>query len=301
MYRILFQGLTAFCLTLSASSQEVPPREALREGFVHTGHIHLHYRVEGEGDPILLLHGGFLDLHAWDKEVSWLSQSHTVVRIDLPGHGRTTGSDTSILIADVLHRLLDSLGFRKVSIMGLSLGGSCSVELALAYPASVDKLILVSPGLSGWMQVMKMDDLSTRLLANADSIFRSKQHDAIAETFTNLWCDGPYRSPGDLPSLIREYVLNSVKDNLAVGDRSWPTFNPDKAAVHLEQIDRPTLILTGDRDLPFIDSAGEYYRSHIPNARLVSIPGTAHMINLEKPDRFKTLLAGFLEGNFSNK
>lgn len=267
---------------------------AASSGQIYVGRLSVHYELQGRGPMVMMLHGGYLDMHSWDREATTLAKNHTVLRIDEPGHGKTLGSDTTILIAEVLSRVLDSLHIRKTSLIGLSLGGVCALEFALAHPERVDKLVLVSSGLSGWDKALKLDKLSEHLFTISDSTFLSKDQKRIAEMFTHLWCDGPYRQPYEVKPSVRNYVSRTVTENVNQTDRSWPVFDPKKEALRVKNLNCPTLILVGDKDVPLIRAQGRYLKTQIKGAKLVIIKNSAHMINLEQPERFQRLLTDFL-------
>lgn len=265
-----------------------------QKGYIPAGHLKLYYETAGHGPAVVLLHGGYLDLHSWDHEAALLARKYRVIRADLPGHGLTKGIDSALLIQDVIRIMLDSLHVRTASFIGLSLGAVCVVDFALAYPGRVNKLVLVSAGLSGWSQVMRLDSLSRRLFAHSDSVFLSRDHQAITENFTHLWCDGPFRKPGDVPKSVRGYVYRTVSVNDLQDDNTWPVFNPDKAAKKVHNINHPVMILAGDKDVPLILEEARYLRRNIRNAQLHLIKGSAHMINLERPALFHKYVASFL-------
>jgi len=154
----MLKWLAIFVLLLPVFSR------AENSGQITVGGLSVHYKLQGHGSTVLIMHGGYLDLHSWDREAAALLKHHTVLRIDLPGHGKTLGSDTTILIAEVIRMVLDSLHIHKTSLVGLSLGGVCALEFALAHPDRTDKLVLVSSGLSGWDKVISLDKLSEHLM-----------------------------------------------------------------------------------------------------------------------------------------
>jgi len=287
MFRPLFLFLLAMLVLAKVQA-------AGQKGYIPAGHLKVYYETEGHGPAVFMLHGGYLDLHSWDQETKFLAKKYRVIRIDLPGHGRTTGVDSTLKIQEVVRIVLDSLHIPKASFIGLSLGGSCVVDFALAYPTRINKLVLVSAGLSGWSEVMQMDPLSKRLFARSDSVFLSKDHEQITENFTRLWCDGPFRKPGEVNAAVRNYVYRTVAINDVRDDNTWPVFNPDRAAKRVNTIARPVLILAGDKDVPFILETAKYFHGEIRNSELHIIKGVAHMISLEKPVLFDKYVQAFL-------
>ncbi len=189
---------------------------------------------------------------------------------------------------------MDSLHVKKASVAGISLGASSALDFALAYPQRVNKLVLTSPGLSGWSAVMKFDALSMKVFLHGDSIAKTRNHDAITENFTEVWYDGPYRKPTEVPQAGRKYVYNTASVNDINGDTNWPVFDKRGAALRAKQLHMPVLILAGTLDVPFILNASRYLHSQVANSQLHVIKGVAHMIHLEKPLLFRKYVSEFL-------
>ena len=110
----------------------------------------LYYEAEGDGVPVVLVHGLALDARMWDDQVPALNDIARVVRYDVRGFGRSTrDADTSYSHADDLWRLLDHLEIDKAVLVGLSLGGRIVLEATLAAPARVRALVLLDAVLDG--------------------------------------------------------------------------------------------------------------------------------------------------------
>src|SRR6185295_7096171 len=111
-------------------------------GFIKAGNFNLYYERAGKGEPILLLHAGLQDHTMWKDQVAALSKDYEVITPDMPYHGKTTGSDTTTLVADVLKALLDSLHIQKITVAGLSMGSGIAQDFIIAYPQMVNKAFL---------------------------------------------------------------------------------------------------------------------------------------------------------------
>ena len=116
--------------------------------FVDIDGMNAHYRVEGQGPYLLLLHGTGASLHTWEPWVRVLSDSFTVVTVDLPAFGLTGPNAANDYSTGAYNRfingLTDHLGMTHFHLGGNSLGGYISWNYALDYPQKVDRLILVS-------------------------------------------------------------------------------------------------------------------------------------------------------------
>jgi pimeloyl-ACP methyl ester carboxylesterase len=109
--------------------------------------MNVHYRDEGQGHPIVLLHGASSSLHTWDGWAEALKTHRRVVRLDMPGSGLTgPAPDRDYLparSARVVAKLLDKLGIEQADLAGNSWGGRVAITFALAYPRRARRLILV--------------------------------------------------------------------------------------------------------------------------------------------------------------
>ncbi len=108
------------------------------------------YDVQGEGDPVVLVHGGMLDRRMWDPQLDALSQSHRVVRFDLRGGGDSPVAESPYEPTEDIAALLDHLEIDWAAIVGISLGGAVAIDFALAHPGRVSALVLAEAGLSGY-------------------------------------------------------------------------------------------------------------------------------------------------------
>ena len=109
----------------------------------------INYKVEGEGDPIVLIHGFGLDSRIWVKHVEELSKTNKVITYDLRGFGKSSLPNGRYSHTEDLNQLLKELNIQKAKIVGHSFGGEIAVEYALKYPNEVNSLVLISPSLQG--------------------------------------------------------------------------------------------------------------------------------------------------------
>jgi 3-oxoadipate enol-lactonase len=268
-----------------------------QSGYIMHDSSKLYYESRGTGSAILFLHGGYLEHSMWAKQVDFFSKKYRVVTIDLPGHGKTCMQDSLMLIAEVIRLCLDSLHISHTSLVGLSLGATCAVDFVLAYPGRVDKLVLVSPGLSGGPDVIKMDSITLRAFASADSATQSKDIKKFASVFAANWCIGPFRKPEDVNAVLRDYVYEQVLFTIEHHrEDTWPLFQRNPlAAKMIGSIKSKVLVITADKDIPYIDSVCHYFVSKIKGAKMAKFYNAAHLINLEQPDKFNSVVAEFLK------
>jgi pimeloyl-ACP methyl ester carboxylesterase len=119
----------------------------IRKGHVEAGGVRYGYEIHGEGEPLLLLHGGFGTMEMFGPVLGRLAARRQVIAVDLYGHGRTALTDRPIdpiAIGDDLAILVRALGYERVDVLGFSFGGMVAFRLAVQHPEVVNKLILAS-------------------------------------------------------------------------------------------------------------------------------------------------------------
>ena len=121
------------------------PRNA--SSVVRVNGIELGYRDIGEGDPLILLHGGFGSVEMFGPNLELLAAGRRVIGVDLQSHGRSPAADRPMrfeTMADDVAALIGSLGIGRAAIMGFSLGGAVGLRTAIQHPDVVERLVLVS-------------------------------------------------------------------------------------------------------------------------------------------------------------
>jgi pimeloyl-ACP methyl ester carboxylesterase len=130
-------------------------RPASNSGYAPVVGGEVYYAVYGEGDPLVLLHGGLMTHETFGPTLARLAGGHKVIGIDLQSHGRTLPLDRPMsyeAMADDVASVLGQLGIKKADVMGYSLGGGTALRLAIQHPKLIDRLIVVSTPFAwaGW-------------------------------------------------------------------------------------------------------------------------------------------------------
>jgi 3-oxoadipate enol-lactonase len=264
-------------------------------GFIQAGKFSVFYQRTGYGQPLVLLHAGLQDHSMWDEQVKVLSATYEVITPDLPYHGQTTGIDTNLLGCDVIRILLDSLHIQQVSIGGSSIGSMVAQDFVIAYPDRVDKAIFVSPSINAYE--LPTDSLSNAWYYRFTKAMDKKDTVKAVHEFTKAWATGLRdEKPDSMRVSMEQLVFNTTLTNLR---RHKPGNGPrlqnsPPAFEQLRLIKKPVLIIDGDKDLPFISYCAGSLEKNITGAERKTIPGTAHMLNMEKPVVFNQLLIEFL-------
>ena len=132
--------------------QEWLKRKQPVTGFVESNGTQLYYEMMGEGHPLVLIHGGYMDRRMWDDQFAVFAQHYRVIRYDVRGFGQTALPPVPYTDREDLSHLLSFLGLEKTYLIGLSLGGEIAIDFTLDYPGMVDALILVGSSISGSSQ-----------------------------------------------------------------------------------------------------------------------------------------------------
>jgi 3-oxoadipate enol-lactonase len=261
-------------------------------GYVTVGNSKLYYEIIGKGDPVLLVHAGFMEHAMWNSQVKdFIKEGHRVITIDLPGHGLSSDSDTSVLIPEYFTTLLNHLKIEKVSLVGLSLGGASVIDFALEHPGKVNKLVLVSSLATGHQPAISDSVITKYGLAMANA----KTNEETATVFTKYWGVG-MRNENELDRDIYNYIyqtaLRSINEH---GWRKWARFKDLQGVKRLSELKMPVLVVHADGDPGIISEGAQLFDSVIMNAKVVLMKGPAHMLNLERPSDFNRIVLDFLK------
>jgi pimeloyl-ACP methyl ester carboxylesterase len=282
------------CLLLAACSgvPEVEP------GFVDVEGARLYYEIAGQGDPVILVHGGFLDRRMWDGQFEIFARDHRVVRYDVRAHGLSRADSVAFADHEDLHDLMIALDIPSATLVGLSMGGQISIDFALTYPEMTRALVLVGPGMSGFPFDSEALD---KYIEDLTTAFQSGDFSDVIEVFTRYWCDGPECEPSQVDPAVRGKVLEMLEGS----EERWRYWQLNQqldppAIGRLTEINAPTLVIAGSIDMPDIFGVVDLIVEQVPGARKVVIPGVAHMVNMEKPQEFDDLVLEFLGAGLSH-
>ena len=257
--------------------------------------MELWHEVAGEGAPVLLIHEGICDSRMWEPQWRTFPQVHRTVRCDLRGFGRTPIAGERYSNARDVVELLDQLEMGAYSLVGVSLGGRVALEVALARPDLVDRLVLVGAGLPDheWSDtVRRYGEEEEAALARGDI-------EAAIEANLLMWVDGPNRLPHEVDPAVRGLVAQMQRRAFELQLPVWEEAEeellvPDVGTRYIE-LRVPTLVLVGGEDVSDMHTMAKLLASGIPGARKVEIPRAAHVPSLERPDEFDRVVLPFLE------
>ncbi|UFS59225.1 alpha/beta fold hydrolase [Subtercola endophyticus] len=259
------------------------------------------YRVTGQGDPVLLLHGIGQSLDDFTEQHDRLSARHTVYSLDLPGFGysaRRPGTASLATLAGVLPAFLDTMGVHEpVPVVGNSLGGAVAMTFAAAHPERVSSLVLVDSAGFGSEVALVLRLLAVRPLAR---VLMRPNAENSARTVRAVFYEASLATP---ERVAHSFALSRRRSHAATTldlARELGTFRgvrPQWRAALLAKVRRlgiPTLVVWGDHDhiLPFSHLAAA--RTALPDAQTHVFANTGHMPQIERPDEFAEVLERFL-------
>src|SRR5947208_6867645 len=111
--------------------------EQAKAGFIEVSGTSLYYEEMGEGHPLVLIHGGYMDRRMWDDQFAIFAEQYRVIRYDVRGFGKSALPTVPYADRQDLYELLTALGVQSAYLLGLSLGGVIAVDFALEHPTIV--------------------------------------------------------------------------------------------------------------------------------------------------------------------
>ncbi|MBU6377041.1 MAG: alpha/beta hydrolase [Gammaproteobacteria bacterium] len=265
--------------------------------FVLVDGVRMHYRDEGKGPVVVLLHANYASLFMWDPWVAALRDHYRVIRLDLPAHGLTgpepSGNYRLERIQQLFERFVDQQGLGRFTIVGTSIGGTVAMRYTADHPQRIERLVLISPGSlearvrgrTTPAEVPRVADVLgyvtpkafTRYLLANDYGDPARLDEAITEQWYAMWMREGNRLA--MINLLRQYVSGGVEDKIRA------------VAV-------PVLLMWGEKNkrVP-LTLAYETRRLLVnsPEVRLEVLPGIGHMLVQEAPQQSAGLIRQYLD------
>src|SRR3989442_2265439 len=232
--------------------------------------IELGYQIVGDGEPLVLLHGGFGSVEMFGPNVDFLAAKNKVIGVDLQSHGRPPAADRPMrfeTMADDIAALIRSLGLERAAIMGFTVGGAVGLRTAIQHPEVVKRLVVVSTVFkrTGWYPEMRagMDAMGPE---TAGFLMQSPMYQAYQQLAPRV---------EDWPVLVRQ-----LAEALKI-DYDWSAAIPG--------LSMPVMLVVGDPDGIPPSHAVEFFgllgggkrdanwdRSGMTHHRLAILPGLTH-------------------------
>lgn len=263
-----------------------------RSGFADVNGARLYYEITGQGHPLILTHEGIADCRMYDDQFAVFAQRYQTIRYDLRGFGQSSVPTGPFSFSEDLYGLLRALGVERAHVLGMSMGGGASIDLALAHPEVVSALVLAGSALGGYEHPEAANDPITQ---EFEAAARAGDVQRLADLAVDVWVVGQGRTADQVNPTIRQRIRDMTLHNFSLGtDESLAQQLDPPAIGRLSAIHAPTLVIVGDRDVPDIQTIADLLAAGIPGARKVVIHDTAHVPNMEQPDHFNRLALDFL-------
>jgi pimeloyl-ACP methyl ester carboxylesterase len=259
----------------------------------------------GEGPPLVFIHGLIGRWTHWFEQLPGFAREHRVIALDLPGFGHSPAPRADKIsvpfYARTVAKLMQRIEVDGAALIGHSMGGFTSVELAINFPELVERMMLVSPsGISTFndQRALRLLTMARRfervtnayggiLAAHADLLARRPRL-RLLEPNTSIVTRHPDRLPA---AYIEEFVRGLGTPGFIEGVAA--NLNYDYRE-RLSEIACPTMIVWGEEDKVVSVKDAQMYEQLIPGARKVIFKDTGHMAMIERPQAFNDLLERFL-------
>ena len=274
----MFRALTTALMLVTAP--------AFAEGQrVEVNGMQMYYEVSGAGEPLVVLHGAYMNIPSMGAIIPKLAETHKVYALELQGHGRTTDIDRPITypnLADDVAAFMDAVGLPKADVFGYSMGAAAGLQLAIRHPEKVNKLVAASGAYDaeGWQPEFKafIPKMTVEMFVGMP----------FAEDYRELAAD-----PEGFPALVEKLIA------LEHEPMAWEE--------DVRAMKTPVLIITGDADVATLEHSVAMFRllgggvmgdmgKPLPASRLAVMPATSHTAIIKQPDLLHAFIEPFLKG-----
>ena len=274
--------------------------------FADVNGIKISYEIQGEGDPVILVHGFGVKKEVWMCQYGPLSEKFKVIRFDNRGAGESDHPDelfTMEMLAGDIRGLMDALNLEKAHVIAWSLGGMFAQHFAIKYPERLNKLVLINT-LPNWPGG---DEAGIKMYVDSQlASIKAYQEDPIKAFFERapMGYSRQFKKEMQEDTKKKFHGLFSVEDYVQMKTTNIPTpkdiENQANALKYHDVIDQlhliksETLIITADKDRQTPMSRNQLIHEKIPNSKLVVIAGAGHDSPLEKAPEINKHVIDFL-------
>ncbi|HVR44442.1 MAG TPA: alpha/beta hydrolase [Thermoanaerobaculia bacterium] len=291
----------------------------VRHEYAEVNGVRLHYATAGNGELILFVHGFPEFWYAWKDQLAELGRDHRAVALDMRGYNLSSKPasveeyDRKHLVED-LRALAETLGYRKLTLVGHDWGGVIAWAFAIDHPELLEKLIIINaphPALfARELRDNPRQQKASRYMlafrgAGAEAALSANHHAALVQAvmgeglktgvfdqrdkaaYIEAWSQ-----PGALTGALSYYRAARVGPPPVEGDRSSGTFLGDTADFTVRV---PTLVIWGERDSYLLSGNLDGLDELVPDLTVERIPDATHWVVHEKPELVNALIRGFIE------
>jgi pimeloyl-ACP methyl ester carboxylesterase len=269
--------------------------------------ITLHYQEQGQGSPVVFVHGSLSDLSYWDNQLPLFAQAHFHVisysrRYNPPNVNPTQPGYSAIVDADDLAALITKLKLGRVDIVGHSYGALTALFLAVRHPELVHSMVLCEapavsllghlPDSQSASGKATLADIERRMVSPMQEDFRKGDREAGVRTFLDYVLNDP-QAWDKLPKDAQQETLKNAHewDVMLTTGELFPELDPRA----VQKIHIPVLLLSGEKSYPFLGTIDGELERLLPNNRRIILRGLSHRMWFEDPDVCRKTTLDFLK------
>lgn len=250
----------------------------------------LHYRILGEGQPLIILHGLFGSADNWQTLAKGFAEKNKVVLVDMRNHGHSPHTDEMNYdaMAEDIYELIQEEKLENSILMGHSMGGKAAMFFAQKHENLLDKLIVVDMGLKKYPPHHQVI-FDALLSLDFDQIkTRKEAEEQLKKTITDF---------GVLQFLLKNIYWTErekldFRFNLHVLYREIEEI---LEAVPPGRVNVNTLFIRGEKSNYILEDDYEKIKEQFPNSKIETIKGAGHWVHAEKPKEFYEMISGFID------
>jgi pimeloyl-ACP methyl ester carboxylesterase len=290
---VIYLGLVGYAF-LPQKTIPINELTSKDDQFVTIDNHSIHYTMQGQGKPLILVHGFGCSTYTWRKLIPLLSDTYTVYAIDLLGFGlsdKPPGGKYDLQSqGELVFKFMDALHIPSATLVGHSIGGPVIGYTALQAPSKVNSLIMISAGFYGQGAPSFLKYLFFPLDRIMAKQFYTKnvRGKSMGRSF--------YNKSLVTDELIDAYLLpTKTPDAIEALACMMRTVGVRKYEGIAEKLTQPTLIVWGDHDLSNLPADAERLKKEIKNSHLVYVNECGHYVQEEKPEELAQAIKDFLK------
>ncbi|WP_026566672.1 alpha/beta fold hydrolase [Bacillus sp. UNC41MFS5] len=258
--------------------------------YVQVEDLSIHYEIEGNGEPLVLLHGMSNNSQSWKEQIQELKKHYTVIAWDAPGYGKSSDPAEEFRyfkeFAHILKGMLDEMKLEKIYLLGHSMGAAIAIEFCRLYAHKVQRLIIADPTRGAAALDPEENELK---LKNRLFSIENLSPEEIAEKRIKALLS-PYASK-EVYQRVKE-IMTQVRP---AGYRSvaYSLYHQNQMK-ELSQINVPVLVICGELDSVTPVKESKAIHEELINSQLVIIPEGGHLCYQENPEKFNSSIIEFL-------
>ena len=257
-------------------------------GVVASHGVDIAWWEQGNGPPVLLLHGVGAASESYDAIVRQLDSRFRLLRYDLRGHGESGKPAGPYALADYIAdavALLDARGIQRAHMVGFSFGGMIAQAIAATHPQRVDALVLISS------VAARSDEERTRIRARASTLESGGAASTI-DAALERWFTPAFREAH--PEIVEQRIKLATANDPAGYAAAYRVFAESDMDEELQAIRARTLVMTGEHDVGSTPRMARLIHQRVAGSRLEILPGLRHSVLAEAPELIAKHLLRFL-------